>query len=115
MAKEYNELSDKASLSAGEKERLKQVSSDLIDIIPDLKGYINEETGVLDIQKESLDAVIQGYESLAQKQAAQGYLVQAYKDQYEAQMNSKHAEDELNNATDEYLKKAGLTKRHLMT
>lgn len=113
LAKEYNELSDKASLSAGEKERLKQVSSDLIDIIPDLKGYINEETGVLDIQKESLDAVIQGYESLAQKQAAQGYLVQAYKDQYEAQMNSKHAEDELNNATDEYLKKAGLTKKAL--
>ena len=113
LAKEYNELSDQASLSAGEKERLKQVSSDLIDIIPDLKGYINEETGVLDIQKESLDAVIQGYESLAQKQAAQGYLVQAYKDQYEAQMNSKHAEDELNNATDEYLKKAGLTKKAL--
>lgn len=113
LAKEYNELSDKASLSAGEKERLKQVSSDLIDIIPDLKGYINEETGVLDIQKESLYAVIQGYESLAQKQAAQGYLVQAYKDQYEAQMNSKHAEDELNNATDEYLKKAGLTKKAL--
>lgn len=113
LAKEYNELSDKASLSAGEKERLKQVSSDLIDIIPDLKGYINEETGVLDIQKESLDAVIQGYESLAQKQAAQGYLVQAYKDQYEAQMNSKHAEDKLNNATDEYLKKAGLTKKAL--
>lgn len=113
LAKEYNELSDKASLSAGEKERLKQVSSELIDIIPDLKGYINEETGVLDIQKESLDAVIQGYESLAQKQAAQGYLVQAYKDQYEAQMNSKHAEDELNNATDEYLKKAGLTKKAL--
>lgn len=113
LVKEYNELSDKASLSAGEKERLKQVSSDLIDIIPDLKGYINEETGVLDIQKESLYAVIQGYESLAQKQAAQGYLVQAYKDQYEAQMNSKHAEDELNNATDEYLKKAGLTKKAL--
>lgn len=113
LAKEYNELSDKASLSAGEKERLKQVSSDLIDIIPDLKGYINEETGVLDIQKESLDAVIQGYESLAQKQAAQEYLKQAYKDQYEAQMNSKHAEDELNNATDEYLKKAGLTKKAL--
>ena len=84
MAKEYNELSDKASLSADEKERLKNVSADLVDIIPDLSKYIDDETGYLDIQKESLDAVIQGYESLAQKQAAQEYLVQAYKDQYES-------------------------------
>lgn len=113
LAKEYNELSDKASLSADEKERLKNVSADLVDIIPDLSRYIDDETGYLDIQKESLDAVIQGYESLAQKQAAQEQLKKAYKDQYEAQMNSKHAEDELNNATDEYLKKAGLTKKAL--
>lgn len=113
LAKEYNELSDKASLSADEKERLKNVSADLVDIIPDLSKYIDDETGYLDIQKESLDAVIQGYESLAQKQAAQEQLKKAYKDQYEAQMNSKHAEDELNNATDEYLKKAGLTKKAL--
>lgn len=113
LAKEYNELSDKASLSADEKERLKKVSADLVDIVPGLKGYFDEETDALNIQKKSLDAVIQGYESLAQKQAAQEYLKQAYKDQYEAQMNSKHAEDELNNATDEYLKKAGLTKKAL--
>lgn len=108
LAKEYNELSDKASLSADEKERLKQVSVELIDIIPDLKGYINEETGVLDIQKESLDAVIQGYESLAQKQAAQEYLVQAYKDQYEAQINLNNAQSGYNKAFNEYLSKAGL-------
>lgn len=113
LAKEYNELSDKASLSADEKERLKKVSADLVDIVPGLKGYFDEETDALNIQKKSLDAVIRGYESLAQKQAAQEYLKQAYKDQYEAQMNSKHAEDELNNATDEYLKKAGLTKKAL--
>ena len=108
LAKEYNELSDKASLSAGEKERLKQVSADLVDIIPDLSRYIDDETGYLDIQKESLDAVIQGYESLAQKQAAQEYLVEAYKNQYEAQMNVNKATDEYNKAFDDYIKKAGL-------
>lgn len=108
LAKEYNELSDKASLSAGEKERLKQVSADLVDIIPDLSKYIDDETGYLDIQKESLDAVIQGYESLAQKQAAQEYLVQAYKDQYVAQNNVNKATDEYNKAFDDYLKQAGI-------
>lgn len=108
LAKEYNELSDKASLSADEKERLKNVSADLVDIIPDLSRYIDDETGYLDIQKESLDAVIQGYESLAQKQAAQEYLVEAYKNQYEAQMNVNKATDEYNKAFDDYIKKAGL-------
>ena len=108
LAKEYNEMSDKASLSAGEKERLKQVSDDLVDIIPNLSKYIDDETGYLDIQKESLDAVIQGYESLAQKQAAQEYLVEAYKNQYEAQNNVNKAIDEYNKAFDNYLKQAGI-------
>ena len=108
LAKEYNELSDKASLSAGEKERLKQVSDDLVDIIPNLSKYIDDETGYLDIQKESLDAVIQGYESLAQKQAAQEYLVEANKNQYEAQNNVNKAIDEYNKAFDNYLKQAGI-------
>lgn len=108
LAKEYNELSNKASLSAGEKERLKNVSADLVDIIPDLSKYIDDETGYLDIQKESLDAVIQGYESLAQKQAAQEYLVEAYKNQYEAQNNVNKAIGEYNKAFDNYLKQAGI-------
>lgn len=108
LAKEYNELSDKASLSADEKERLKKVSADLVDIIPDLSKYIDDETGYLDIQKESLDAVIQGYESLAQKQAAQEYLVEAYKNQYEAQNNVNKAIGEYNKAFDNYLKQAGI-------
>lgn len=105
LAKEYNELSDKASLSADEKERLKKVSADLVDIIPNLSGYIDDETGLLDIQKESLDAVIQGYESLAQKQAAQEYLVQAYKDQYEAQMNVNKAQEEYQKTLDDIIVK----------
>ncbi|MCQ5143372.1 methyl-accepting chemotaxis protein [Enterocloster bolteae] len=105
LAKEYNELSNKASLSADEKERLKNVSADLVDIIPDLSKYIDDETGYLDIQKESLDAVIQGYESLAQKQAAQEYLVQAYKDQYEAQMNVNKAQEEYQKTLDDIIVK----------
>ncbi len=108
LAKEYNELSDKASLSADEKERLKKVSADLVDIVPGLKGYFDEETDALNIQKESLDAVIRGYENLAQKQAAQEYLKQAYKDQYEAQMNLNNAQSGYNKAFNEYLSKAGL-------
>ena len=103
LAKEYEELSEKASLSAYEKERLRDVSKNLVEIIPSLQGYIDDETGALDIQKESLDAVIQGYESLAQKQAAQEYLVQAYKDQYDAQMNLNRATNGWNDLADEFI------------
>lgn len=108
LAAEYDKLSDKTSLSVAEKERLKQISQDLVGIIPELKGYIDDETGALDIQKGTLDAVITGYESLAQKQAAQEALVDAYKAQYEAQMNVKNAVDGYNTAFNEYLTNAGL-------
>lgn len=108
LADEYAELSDKTSLNAAEKERLKSISEQLVGIIPELKGYIDDETGALDIQKGTLDAVITGYESLAQKQAAQSALVDAYKAQYEAQMNVKNAQDEYNKAQDEYLSNTGL-------
>lgn len=103
LAAEYNELSSKAGLSADEKERLKQVSEKLVEIIPNLKDYLDEETDCLNIQKESLDAVIQGYESMAQKQAAQEYLVQAYKDQYETQMNVNRAVEGWNDLADEFI------------
>lgn len=103
LAAEYNSLSEKASLSADEKERLKQVSEKLVEIIPNLKGYLDEETDCLNIQKESLDAVIQGYESMAQKQAAQEYLVEAYKNQYEAQMNVNRAVEGWNELADEFI------------
>lgn len=101
-------LSEKANLTATDKDKLREISSQLIDIIPNLSQYIDEETGYLDIQKESLDAVIQGYESLAQKQAAQEVLTEAYKTQYEAQMNVNNAQNGYNKAIEEYLKKAGV-------
>lgn len=108
LAAEYQTLSDKTSLSASEKERLKTISEQLVGIIPELQSYIDEETGALDIQKGSLDALITGYESLAQKQAAQSALVDAYKAQYAAQMNVKNATDGYNKAFNEYLANAGL-------
>lgn len=108
LADEYERLSSKASLSADDKERLKEISGDLIDIIPGLNKYIDDENGYLDIQKDILDGLIERQELYAQKQAAQEYLVQAYKNQYEAQMNVKRATDGYNEAMDKYLENAGL-------
>lgn len=108
LADEYERLSSKVSLSADDKERLKEISGDLIDIIPGLNKYIDDENGYLDIQKDILDGLIERQELYAQKQAAQEYLVQAYKNQYDAQMNVKRATDGYNEAMDKYLENAGL-------
>lgn len=109
LAAEYESLSSKAFLGAEGKEKLKQVSQNLVSLIPELNKYLNEETGCLDIQKETLDGVINGYESMAQKQAAQEGLVSAYKSQYDAQMNVIKAQQDYDRMADEYLGKAGLT------
>lgn len=104
LATEYDTLHSKSDLTASDKVRLKQVSEDLINVIPGLSKYIDEETGCLNTQKETIDAVIDGYENLAKKQAAQEYMVEAYKNQYEAQMNLSKAQKEYNEAAEEFLK-----------
>ena len=105
LADEYERLSSKAGLSADDKERLRDVSSRLVEIIPGLNGYIDKENGYLDIQKKTLDDLIERQELYAQKQAAQEYLVQAYKNQYEAQMNVNNAQKEYQKYLDEFIEK----------
>ena len=105
LADEYERLSSKAGMSADDKERLREVSSRLVEIIPGLNGYIDKENGYLDIQKKTLDDLIERQELYAQKQAAQEYLVQAYKNQYEAQMNVNNAQREYQKYLDEFIEK----------
>lgn len=108
LAAEYNILSNQLLLSTEGKVRLKQVSQGLVEILPELNKYLDEETGCLNIQKGALDSMISSYESMAQKQAAQDGLADAYDRQFAAQINVKKAQDDYNEAIDEYLTKAGL-------
>lgn len=103
LAKEYAELHDKTNLTAADKNRLKDVSDDLCKIIPDLKNYVSEETGELDIQNQALENIIENYDLLARKKAGQEQLIQAYRDQYAAQANLTNAQEKYNKAFDEYL------------
>ena len=80
------------------------VETDIISGITNFApGYIDKENGYLDIQKKTLDDLIKRQELYAQKQAAQEYLVQAYKNQYEAQMNVNNAQKEYQKYLDEFL------------
>lgn len=113
LADQYERLSDKVNLSANDKARLKQISGELVEIIPGLNKYIDKENGFLKIQNDTLEALIKNQELYAKKQAAQSMLTDAYKQAYEAQNNATKAQDDYNSAVDEYLKKSGLTKKAL--
>lgn len=108
LAAEYKNLSSKSGLTAESQARMRDISNQLVDLVPGLSKYIDEQTGYLDIQNQTLEDLINNQELYAQKQAAQEYLVQAYKNQYEAQMNVKNAQDGYNKAFNEYLASAGL-------
>lgn len=108
LAAEYENLSSKSSLTATEQERLKTISQQLVDLVPGLSGYIDEQTGYLDVQNQTLDSLIANMDLYAKQQASQSMLVDAYREQYEAQKNVKDAQDGYNEALKTYLDNAGI-------
>lgn len=113
LAREYENLSSKSELTADEQSRMRDISSQLVELVPGLSKYIDEQTGFLDVQNDTLAALIKNQELYAQKQAAEGLLVDAYRQQYEAQNNATKAQEDYDKAMDVFLKKSGLTAKAL--
>lgn len=114
LADEYWNLYDKTDKTILEKERLRDLSDNLIEIIPELSEYIDDETGYLDIQKGTLDELVNKTEEYYKLQAAQDMLVDAYKNQIEADRALAEAKDGVNDAMREYLTNAGLNADAIM-
>ena len=107
LAGEYENLASKSNLTTGEKQRLKDISNDLVDIIPELQGYIDDETGALEIQSDTLSTIIDKYDSLARANAAQEALTDAYKEQYSAQMNLNDAVSKYQEYAEDFIASQG--------
>lgn len=103
LASEYESLREKTSLTADEQERLNSISSQLVELVPELSDYIDDQTGSLNIQSDALESLIDNMELYAKQQAAQETLVELYKEQYEAQKNVTDAQTAYNKAIDEFL------------
>ena len=103
LATEYSELRDKTQLTADEQQRFKDISSQLVELVPGLSGYIDEQTGFLQTQDETLDSLIENMELYAQKQATQELLAEGYRQQAEAALNLQKAEDGLAEAAQEFI------------
>ena len=101
LADKYFNLAQKEGLSNDEKEEMKRISQLLIEQFPDLKQYYNEQTGLIDATRQTVDDLIESRLNEIKMSAAEEQLTQAYKDQYDALQNVKTATDNVNTALDE--------------
>lgn len=109
LAGMYEDLSKKTGLSAGEKDKLRAVSEQLVELIPELSSYYDEENGYLDIQADKLDEIIAANDKKLRQKAYEDILVKLYQEQAQAIIDQKQAQDNLNAAVayhDELVEKA---------
>lgn len=94
LAEKYFELADSASLTNDEKVLLKQYADELIDVMPDLRGLIDEETGAYKGTREEIKKVMEKTEQYYRLQAARDFLIDIYKRQAQAEMDLNKLSDE---------------------
>lgn len=94
-----DELSKKASLTAGEEKELNQIIEDLNTTMPDLNLHIDEQTGKLNLNTEALKNNIEAYKQRAEVEALNNKLTEATTQKIDAQTTY---DDAATTASDEY-------------
>ena len=102
IANKYFELSSNYdNLTESEKELLSFYSSELQKALPEINGYINEQTNAFTGSKEELNAIIDKTKEYYKLEATKEYLVEAYK----TQAKLKKQLDEYTSKVNESVKK----------
>lgn len=96
LSKEYFKLADKQSKTNKETDEMKRLAGLLVDTMPELSQYYNDQTGLLETTKENIDKLIQSRLQEIQLNAVEEQLTQAYKDQATALMNLEDAAQVMN-------------------
>ncbi len=65
LADEYSTLSDIENKTAADRERMKQITEELTAIYPNLLNFVNQETGLLDTNLDTVNELIKAEESRA--------------------------------------------------
>ena len=122
LADQYFKLADKQGRTNEETEEMKTLASLLVDTMPELSQYYNDQTGLLDTTKGKIDELIQSRLQEIQLNAVEEQLTQAYKDQTDALaelgeitqvMNDKQAEmNSLKQKYDEALEKSTMLQKY---
>lgn len=96
LSDQYYELAGKTNLSNAEKETMKSIAKQLIDLIPGLSQYYNTETGLIDATKVSTDELIKSMLTQYKLEASKEQYIELYKKQTE---ESKKLEQAQKNVT----------------
>lgn len=100
----YFELANKQNKSNEEYALMQNYVSQLQEIIPGLNEHINEETGLLDIQADSLQELIDKQKEYYKVQAAKDKIIDLYQAQFDMQNELKENTDAVKKAQEEYNK-----------
>lgn len=98
LADRYFELADKQGRTNEETEEMKTLASLLVDTMPELSQYYDEQTGLLDATKGKIDELIQSRLQEIKLNAIEEQLTQAYKDQADALANVEKMAAPVNDA-----------------
>lgn len=91
LSDELYKLADKHNKTTGEIALMKGMVDELNGIMPDLNLSIDEQNGLLSMNKEQMDAVIESQMNLAMAEAAQERLKDIAKERVEAELNLAEA------------------------
>ena len=100
----YFELADQTNLTAGEQETLKRLAEELIELVPDLNGVIDTQTGYYKGTREEVEKLIDKTKEYYRTQALQDAYVESVKEEFNAKKNLKQAEDVLADSKTKLLK-----------
>lgn len=79
-------------------EQYKHVLEQLIDTIPEVAQYVDQETGLLTVQRDEIRAVIEDWKNLALQQAATAHYTELYTKKIELLTARKAAWEDYNRA-----------------
>lgn len=102
LADELYGLAAQTTLTAAEKERMKQIVDQLNSSVADLNLSLNSETGQLNLSREAVQAMIDKKLELAKTEAMLALYTEQMKNYYKAQMEAQTAANGLKQATAEY-------------
>ena len=98
LSDRYFDLAEKENKTNEEMEEMQRLAGLLVDKMPELNQYYNEQTGLLDTTKQSVDNLIQSRLQEIKLNAIEEQLTQAYKDQAAALQNVEKAAAPVNDA-----------------
>lgn len=101
LKEKYFELAEKQNKSNEEYALMRSYASQLADIIPGLSEHINEETGLLDLQADSIQALIDKQQEYYRVQAAKEKIIELYQAQFDMEEEIKNQTDKVKIAQEE--------------